>query len=252
MKHFIIIANGDFLVKEIIQEAIQEKIIIALDGAANKLERIGIMPHIILGDFDSISPTQQQFWGIKKTFVDLHDNDEPYIGNHHALIIPAKNQNKTDLAKAVQYCDDNQAMSITIICATGGRLDLHQSNMMILESEYKSDRPIVLHTDQQTIRYAKDEAITFHGNKNEYCGIIPTPGSTYTTNGLTYDVSNHEKESLCNSLNENKAKIAIHGGATIIMTPQLSSQREFMQKSEAQQLQMRLRDMKMSSLHDQV
>lgn len=242
MKHFIIVANGDFLVKEIIQEALQGKTIIALDGAANKLERIGIKPHVILGDFDSITPTQQQFWGIKKTFADLHDNDEPYIGNHNILIVPAKNQDKTDLTKAIQYCDVNHATHITIICATGGRLDHHQANIMTLESEYKPHRPIVLHTDQQSICYAKDEAIIFLGNINEYCGIMPTPGSSYTTNGLKYDVSDYEKESFCNSLQAEKASIAIKGAATIIMTPQLPSQREFMQKSEEEQLQMLLRD----------
>ena len=55
MPDYAIIANGNFLVEEILVEAVKGKIIIALDGAADKLARLGLNPHLILGDFDSIS-----------------------------------------------------------------------------------------------------------------------------------------------------------------------------------------------------
>ena len=68
MKKFIIIANGPFLARDIIIEAIQDRQILALDGAADKLLTLSISPHIILGDFDSIHPQTQNYWGIVQDF----------------------------------------------------------------------------------------------------------------------------------------------------------------------------------------
>lgn len=247
---FIIIANGNFLVKEIILESIRNKTIIALDGAANKLMPMSIHPHVILGDFDSITDTTQQYYGVQKNAATLHESDLPYSGQYNTTIVPAKNQLFTDLSKAIHFCDSQDAASITIICATGGRLDHHESALRSLRAEYKKDRPILLHTEQQTLRFAKDETLIMQGEIGDKCGIVAYPHGWVTSQGLEYEANNFElqlgfSENTCNALLATQASITIAGEALVIMPPQLSTQREFMGKNEAERLALLLRDAKL-------
>lgn len=247
MQNYIIIANGNFLVKEIIVEAITDKIIIALDGAANKLARIGIKPHIILGDFDSISEADKRFWGIQNTFADINDHDPSYIGHQNVLIIPTKNQKFTDLTKAIQYCDTQNAKSITIICALGGRIDHHEGAIRCLRGQYKKERPIILHGEQQSLRFVMEESFVMEGHRGDKCGVIGFPMGSFSSHGLEYDVQNYKlqmgfSDNICNSLKESQATITVAGEALIIMPPQLSSQRAFMKKSESERIKAYLRD----------
>lgn len=246
-QHYTIVANGQFLVSDIIAEAVQQHIIIALDAAADKLSRIDITPHIILGDFDTDSAAHAQYWGIHKTFAHLTEQEAPYTGNFGVTLVPRKNQQLTDLVKAIQYCDEQSAASITIICALGGRLDHQEATLRSLRTQYKSNRPILLHTEQQTIRFAKDQEIQLTGVPGDKCGILAYPEGKITTKGLEFDVENYPlvfgyNESIANSLTANTATISVTGEALLIMPPQLQSQREFMQKSEVEQLKMQLRD----------
>ncbi len=237
MKHYIIIANGQFLIREIIEEAIQDKIILALDGAADRLARLGILPHIILGDFDSIN---KQAWGIM-------EGDEPHTGTHGTHIIPSKDQNFTDLTKGIRYCDTQATASITLMCATGNRLDHHEGSVRALRAEYKKHRPIFLHTEQQTLRFAKDETICMRGEIGDKCGIVAAPAGTFSSTGLEYDVENFVlqfgyAESTCNALRAPQATVRVQGEALLIMPPVLNTQRDFMRKSEAERLRLQLRD----------
>ncbi len=243
MHDYIIVANGPFLVREIIEAAIQGKKIIALDGAANKLWRLGIRPHIILGDFDSVQETKENIWGIKQTFNELEEKSEPYLGTFGVTIVPAKNQDLTDLVKAIQYCDEKNAKSISIICASGGRLDHHEGVMMALRSEYKKDRVILLHTEQQTLRHALDETVTVLGEPGDKCGVIATHTGTFRSKGLVWDGHNHS-ESICNVFKGTTATITVTGSALLIMPPLLPEQREFMKKTEVERLELLLRDAK--------
>ena len=190
MNDYIIIANGNFLIRETIQEAIQKKIVIALDGASNKLLHLNIKPNIILGDFDSAFVGEKSNWGIKKSFHDLSDDEETYTGHHEVTIVPTKNQLYTDLVKAIHYCDLQPASSITIICATGGRMDHHEGAMRALRSYYQKNRPMILHTDQQSIRFAKDEIIEIHGISGDKCGFIAYPHGKMSSQGLEFEADN--------------------------------------------------------------
>lgn len=248
MSDYLIVADGDFLVREIIQEAAKNKIIIALGEAADKLVRVGITPNILLGDFDSENLTHIKFWGIHQTFANLHDEEEEYIGNFGVTIVPHKNQNLTDLIKAIRYADAQSAKSITLICAVGGRLDHHEATMRSLRTEYRKERLLLLHTDQQTIRFAKDESIVMTGEIGDKCGIFAYPKGRFSSRGLEYDVNDYElnfgfSESVANSMRQVQADISVTGEALLIMPPQLQAQREFRRKPEVERMELLLRDM---------
>ena len=73
MKKALIIANGKFLPFEVIKKASNNRTVIALDGAANKLISSPIILDVIIGDFDSINKEAKDYWGIKKTFKELRE-----------------------------------------------------------------------------------------------------------------------------------------------------------------------------------
>src|SRR3990167_7230774 len=162
--HYAIVANGPFLPKSLIMEAIAGKKIIALDGAANKLAKIGVIPHVILGDFDSITEEGgKEIWGIHSTFNEIDDHSAEYSCNFGTQIVPAKNQDLTDLAKAIRYCDEHGAASIDILCVTEGRFDHTWGNMGTLRSEYRPDRRLRVLTATEVITFVKDSAIAITG-----------------------------------------------------------------------------------------
>jgi thiamine pyrophosphokinase len=249
MRDYLIIANGNFLVSDIIREAMNNKTVIALDGAADKLLNLGITPHIILGDFDSISEQTQHYWGIEKTFHAINEEDTAYQGKHDVTIVPAKNQGLTDLTKAIRYCDQQGCRSITLICALGGRLGHHEGNLRTLRAEYKKQRPLLLHSEQQSVRFGKDESISFSGEVGDKCGMLAYPKAFISSQGLEYEADHFDlqfgfSENTCNALRDEQASIIITGEALVIMPPQLSSQRAFMKKSEAERLELLLREVR--------
>jgi thiamine pyrophosphokinase len=221
---YILIANGPFVTQDFILEAIQNRIIIALDGAADKLMALDIAPHVILGDFDSINKITQQYWGILHDFDTMSVTDQPYYGLHGVTIVPTKDQSETDLVKAIRYCDSQGATDISIICASFGRDDLHEANKHALETEYRTNRPMILHSEQQSLCWAEHEEIMLQGYAGDYCGFVATAPGFCDTQGLCYD-GKQLRNSFCNRLLNATATITVRGKALIIMPPQLASQR---------------------------
>ncbi len=223
MNHYVIVADGDFLPKTIIEEVVRDKIIIALDAAANRLAHLDIMPQLILGDFDTLNDASLAHWGIKK------DPDEtPYLGSHGVTIVPRQNQAITDLMKAIEYCDENHASTITLICATGGRLDHHEANLRVLRTAYRKDRLILLHTEQQTLRFVKDETVSFTGEIGDKCGVLAFPAGAFSSQGLVYEVNDYPlqfgfSESIGNIMKTKQATITVKGEALLVMPLQLIS-----------------------------
>lgn len=91
-----------------------DKIIIAADGATNKLAKLGIIPSLILGDLDSIS----------------HKN------MNNGKIIPLLNQNETDFEKSLKYLAENN-LTPTLVCGVNGGFIDHilQNINIILQNE---------------------------------------------------------------------------------------------------------------------
>lgn len=219
---YLIVANGPFLSKSIIAEAAQEAHIIALDGAANMLVRLGIIPNIILGDFDSFQE-EEVFKDIEK--ITLPDQDF------------------TDFQKALHYAKQN-ATSIHVVCATGGRMDHEQAALKALQGEHSSHCPIYLHNECQTITFASNQTIKIMGKNHDHCGIfgMPVASMSVKNGGLEYvdQKPYHLLLSQCSSSNrligDEGAIVEIMGHALIVNPPMLLAQRAFSAKSRVEQL----------------
>lgn len=221
-KYIVIVANGDFLSKSLINTITKEKMVLALDGAANKLMQMNIRPDMILGDFDSIEP---EVFGIKKTFTDISLQDSPYFSEKNFYIVPAKDQLLTDLSKAILFCDAHDVASIAVICATGGRMDHHEGAVRSLRGHYKKERPLCIHTEQQTLQFAKDELLQVYGNPGDKMGMLAYPDGSITTQGLEFEAQNYKlefgfHENICNALKATQAVIKVNGEVLVVMPHQ--------------------------------
>jgi thiamine pyrophosphokinase len=249
MPHFAIIANGPFLHRDIILEAMQNKAVIVLDGALNKLkwcpeEKI----HCVLGDFDSVDSDTQAHWGITHTYAEITETSPSYVGKNNILIVPAKNQDLTDLEKAIAYCDRRGASSITLLCASGGRSDHDVAVKEAMRKAYRTDRVITLQTEQQSVRYARDEVVHFNGQINDHCGFKAMPSGHALSEGLLYPCDGHA-ESYCNQLTAETATLSVTGEALLFLPPELPSQRAFMLKNDLERLQLLVKDAEDNASH---
>lgn len=106
----LLIGNGVCPSPALLQQlAAQVNFILAADGGAQKAAAAGVMPDMVIGDFDSLSA--QQTWPREKL-----------------LRIPR--QDNTDLEKALDYLQDNHFTYVTIAGGTGGRWDFSIGNFL--------------------------------------------------------------------------------------------------------------------------
>lgn len=216
MPEFCVVANGPFLEKDLLIKSIAGKTVLALDGAANVLRMHNITPNIILGDFDSIDLKTKKYYGIKPT----PEFSEKYLGNHGTLIVPALDQNYTDLEKAVQYCCQQSSQDITIICASGGREDHHESLKFILKEYYNPYQRIIAHSNYGSMCYVKNEKIYFYGKSGDNCGFVLDGLGEVISEGLLYQCQG-QNHSFANKMLSRAASFDVQGAALIFLPKQI-------------------------------
>lgn len=218
-EEWVIIANAPSIPAKTMKRITSNRSVVALDGAADLLKEIQLIPDVILGDFDSI--VNKDFWEIKENFNTSETYIEPYIGRFGVLIVPIMEQNHTDLEKGITYCDRQGASSIIIMNATEGRIDHTLGNIGVLRKYHQSNRKLVIITEKEFIEFVKDDHTTIEGKKGDHCAIMGYPEAVMTTTGLAYNGSGYPlklgyQESTCNTLAEEKAYISIQGEALVI------------------------------------
>lgn len=249
---YVIVANGPFLPRDIITEVITEGEckIVALDGAADKLAKRGILPDVILGDFDSIE--NPQIWGIPNDFM-MNTGDETQLryvdGKYNVRIVHTPDQNKTDLAKAIDFCDQRPAKAtrIDVLCAIDGRIDHTLGNIRSLVNHYNLARELWLHSEAYSLRFVKDNSITIQPQSKEMqqCAILGMPAASFISTGLAWNGESTDKDSFdmgangykvfpghdssCNLLNKDgyEATISISGQAIVIQPGLFPSQKQY-------------------------
>lgn len=217
---WVIVANGSpFPVNEL-KESLKGRKVLALDGAVDRFKSLQLYPDYILGDFDSVE--DPAYWGISAIFSEIDEHHSPYRGNFGTIIIPAGDQNYSDLEKGIIYCDEAKASSLLIVQATGGRMDHTLVNIGLLKKHYRPDRDLIIVTEKEQIFYLCNAEIVIEGGVGEYCAIMGYPQALMTTSGLAYNGNEYPlklgvQESACNTIVDSKATISIQGEALVIL-----------------------------------
>ena len=141
-----------------------DKIIIAADGAANKLIKLGITPSLILGDLDSIS----------------HKN----INAEN--IIPLLDQNETDFEKSLKYLAEHN-LTPTLVCGVNGGFIDHilQNINIILQNDSMFYAPPLV-----GMVIKKNESLKIELPINSKISLFGI-NSRVTTQGLKWELNNN-------------------------------------------------------------
>lgn len=169
MNTTIIMANGDFPTHpKPLAQLTQANTIIACDGAAEPLIANDYIPHVIVGDLDSLPEA------LKRDYANIlvHDPD----------------QETNDLTKAINWAISHAIKNICILGATGKREDHTLGNLGLL-ADYNHSVNAIIMTDHGTFEIIKTEK-TLDCRPGQQISIFQlTPKTRITTKGLRYPLT---------------------------------------------------------------
>ncbi|MBN1896095.1 MAG: thiamine diphosphokinase [Candidatus Aenigmarchaeota archaeon] len=173
--------------------------VIAADGGADNCIKLGIIPDYIIGDMDSITAEAKKKFSASK-------------------IIEDKDQDKTDLQLAIRLAESLRPENITVIGATGERLDHTIGNVLSL-ADSESDIMII---DENNEVYSVNDSIEIHGRKGDIVSVIAVSEvSGLAYEGLRWELKNKDVHSgwmgVCNEMNGDSAKISVTSGKIIVI-----------------------------------
>lgn len=174
-KHALVICNGEMPSQKLIAPFLKTKpYIVCADGGANKARPFGIIPHVIIGDLDSITQKTRQYY-----------SSVPVMQN--------TNQYNTDLEKALDHLLERKIASATIIGATGDRPDHTMSNFSIL-MKYHRRLALRFFDERCTVEVIRS-SVRFRTTAGQQISLVPMGTCTgITTAGLKYPLKNESLE----------------------------------------------------------
>ena len=205
MKSCIIIANGDQPSKQNINYFLKNGVetIIAADGGANSCYKLGIVPHYIIGDFDSINPKVLSYYKGK------------------SVLIKQSRQNDTDVEKALKFIIKKKFETVYLLGGTGDRLDHSICNLGIVIKFFSKIRIVIIHG--KTVLFPYADNVKLKSTPNETVSLYAFNSNTrITSSGLKYplrDVSLPfgEKESTSNIVLLDNFELKISGGIVFVI-----------------------------------
>ena len=149
-----------------------ENLYIAADSGLETVEKLGIEPDIIIGDFDSVNHER----------LDKYKNILKYPGE----------KDDTDTMLCVKYALERGFKIIIIIGGTGGRLDHTLANLALLKYINKHGAHANITDGKNTVFYIKNNYYTCMGSKHKYVSIIPVSPELrgVTLKGFKYNLEN--------------------------------------------------------------
>lgn len=201
----LIIGNGSDIDKSCIEDFNIEYVICA-DGGLEKVKGLGLMPDLILGDFDSVSAS------VLERYKSL---------NIETVTFPPE-KDYTDMELAITHAVKKGFKDIVLVGASGTRLDHTVANMLLIEKYHKIGINIVILDNNNLIQMVTNN-MTIPFRKNHFVSIMPLSESIegLTLEGFEYPLNNINVErgsTLCisNEISENMGVIRLDKGSAIV------------------------------------
>ncbi len=202
MNRALILANGESPSKHLFQTMYASAdVFICADGGANIAARFGCTPDLIIGDLDSIE---------MKTIAIFS----------HVVVKKQKDQNSTDLEKALTAALQKKCKEIVVLGATGGRLDHALGNLSALVKF--SNKVCVTFLDNTGIFIAVHHSREFVYPVGTIISLLPLSRcSGIVTKGLKWNLKNESlelgvRESTSNVIVSLPVSIKVKKGSLIV------------------------------------
>jgi len=149
--------------------------VICVDGGARHLRKLGIFPHVMIGDFDSVSKDDYEY------FKDLGVVDIRY---------PSQ-KDMTDTELALEYAADKGVNSIILLGCLSTRFDHSLSNIFLLKKMSEKNIDCIIANEYNEIQLVKHH-IVLKNETNVKLTVLPLTDSVegITTKGLLYPLDN--------------------------------------------------------------
>lgn len=211
MKKTIIVTGGKIgnnFINDLFLENKYENII-ASDKGLEELDKIGVIPNYIIGDFDSINK----------------DILSKYIQNKEVKIIKLNpEKDYTDTHMALKLAIELKSTDITIIGAIGSRIDHTLSNIHILKETLDNNINCSILNENNKISLINGKTILDLDNNYKYISLLPLTTSVegITLEGFKYSLLNAtlnmgESIGISNEQIKDKAVIYLKKGIIILI-----------------------------------
>ena len=210
MKRAVIFVNGNLSnidqAKNIIKK---DDRLIAADGAVGHIIKLGLIPSVIIGDMDSISPNLLEQSHLSPTIL---------------IKYPTK-KDKTDFELAVDYCLESKFEEIIIFGVFGDRIDHFIGNILLMAKVQNEKRSIKIKIieDKKEI-YILTEKIEISGQVGDELSIIPISSKLegIITSGLEYKLDNEtlslgSTRGISNVFNSSLITIKVKKGVALVI-----------------------------------
>ena len=203
--HAWVVTGGEPPEPDLLGELAPPQLVVAADSGADIARGLGVLPDVIVGDFDSVTPAAAAAVAEQRRF-------------------PA-DKDATDLALALAEARDRGAGSITVIGGAGGRLDHFLANVAALAS----DELAAVRVDalmgparlwvvrrRETIRGTVGDLVTLLAHGGPATGIRTT-GLRWALDGETLEAGS--SRGVSNVLAAPEATVTLEAGVILAIRP---------------------------------
>lgn len=176
--------------------------LIAADGGLRHLRRLGLKPHLLIGDLDSVTEADVEWASANGAEVRRYPREK----------------DETDLELALKAAVDTGTRTILVAAVLGGRLDQTLGNLFLLTRPELNGLDVRLEDGVEEVVLIHDR-IELHGQAGDIISLLPLNGPALgvTTTALKYPL---DGEILCadstrgisNVMKAHEAVITISGG----------------------------------------
>ena len=221
----VIFANGEFPDAGEIADLLRpDDLIVAADGGTQHALTVGVIPHVVIGDLDSLPPDE-------RARVEA-------AGSQVIHFSPRKDE--TDLELALLHAAREGATEILVLAALGGRLDQTIANLLLLALPELKGRDVRIVAGAQTAFLihaghaghggpAGNDGALIEGQPGDTVSLIPLGGDAVgvTAEGLEWPL--HEDRlrfglarGVSNALTAEQARVRVRQGLLLCVVTQAS------------------------------
>lgn len=189
-------------------KTINAEYIIAADSGLKYIDELGIVPDMILGDYDSVE--DGLLGKYKSTDIKTYPREKDYTDTHIAIINALK----------------AGTSEIYILGATGTRMDHTFTNICNMKAALDCDIPCFIYDRHNKIYIVNDQMgevkLSKKGQYGDYVSIVPlSEEAVISLTGFKYTLDDyvlHQGLSICqsNEIKEDEAIIKINKGLLIV------------------------------------
>jgi thiamine pyrophosphokinase len=211
LKRAVIFANGELGRAETVRALLRpDDLLIAADGGAHHCRRLGLTPHLVIGDLDSV--TSEIRAALEETGAQLE------------IYPPWKDE--TDLELAIRAAQGAGATEVILLAALDGRWDQSLANVLLLAHLDFANLSLRLVHEQDTLWIVRDQTVV-RGQPGDRVSLLPLAGNAQgvTLTGLEYPLHDSTLPfgatlGISNTLIAPEASISVRNGILLVIHSQ--------------------------------